>query len=107
MPKREGKRMVSFFICRKRHDLQRTSKRTFVALEAIGMQIADLLATRLVRRQLHRANAGTVLALCLARTRNMDIGERSRQRSLLRRHPSRDSSHRAERTPGAWRKDEQ
>ena len=99
--------MVSCFIGRKRHDLQRTGEGALVALEAIGMQIANLLATRLIRCQLHRANAGTVLALCLARTRNMDIGERSRQRSLLRRHPSRDSSHRAERTPGAWRKDEQ
>lgn len=90
-----------------RHDLQRASEGALVALEAIGMQIANLLATRLVRRQLHRADAGAILALGLTCTRNMDIGERSRQRSLLRRYPTRNSSHRAERTPSAWRIDEQ
>ena len=50
------------------HYLRGTSKYALTALQAVGMQIADDLAARVVRRELHRADAGTLLALHLTGT---------------------------------------
>ena len=70
------------------------------------MQIADSLAARVVGRELHRADAGALLALHLTGIRHVDIRECLGQWSLLRCYPIGDGSHRAERTPCAWRIDE-
>ena len=40
------------------HYLSRTGLSTLATLQAVGMQIADSLAARVVGRELHRADAG-------------------------------------------------
>ena len=88
------------------HNLRGTGQSTLATLQAVRMQIADGLAARIVRRELHRADAGTLLALHLTGTRYVDIREYLGQWSLLRCYPIGDGSHRAERTPCAWCIDE-
>ncbi len=88
------------------HYLSRTGLSTLATLQAVGMQIADSLAARVVGRELHRADAGALLALHLTGIRHVDIRECLGQWSLLRCYPIGDGSHRAERTPCAWRIDE-
>lgn len=88
------------------HNLYRTSHHTFAALYAIGMQIARLHASAVIRCQLHRAYTRTALALHLASVGNMYVGKTGRERSLFRRHPRRQRAHRAERAPGARRVNE-
>ena len=70
------------------------------------MQIADDLAARVVGRELHRADAGALLALHLTGTRYVDVREGLGQWSLLRCYPIGDGSHWTERTPCAWCIDE-
>ncbi len=88
------------------HNLCWTSQCTSVTFQAVGMQIAYFLAARIVRSELHRAYTGTLLTLHLTRTRHVDIGKCLGQRGAFRSHPVRDSPHRAERAPCAWRIDE-
>ena len=88
------------------HNLRGTSWYALTALQAVRMQIADGLAARVVGRELHRADAGALLALHLTGIRHVDIRECLGQWSLLRCYPIGDGSHRAERTPCAWRIDE-
>ena len=88
------------------HYLSRTGLSTLATLQAVGMQIADSLAARVVGRELHRADAGALLALHLTGIRHVDIRECLGQWSLLRCYPIGDGSHRAERTPCAWGIDE-
>ena len=88
------------------HYLSRTGLSTLATLQAVRMQIADSLAARVVGRELHRADAGALLALHLTGIRHVDIRECLGQWSLLRCYPIGDGSHRAERTPCAWRIDE-
>ena len=57
------------------HYLSRTGLSTLATLQAVGMQIADSLAARVVGRELHRADAGTLLALHLTGIRHVDIRE--------------------------------
>ena len=70
------------------------------------MQIADSLAARVVGCELHRADAGALLALHLTGTRQVDVRERLGQWSLFGSYPVRDGPHRAERAPCAWCIDE-
>ena len=70
------------------------------------MQIADDLAARVVGRELHRADAGALLALHLTGTRYVDAREGLGQWRLFGSYPVGDSSHGTERTPCAWRIDE-
>ena len=58
-----------------RHNLRRTGKDTLAALQTVGMQIADSLAAGVVGRELHGADAGATLALHLAGTGYVDVGE--------------------------------
>ena len=55
------------------HYLSRTGLSTLATLQAVGMQIADSLAARVVGRELHRADAGALLALHLTGTRYVDV----------------------------------
>ena len=66
------------------HYLSRTGLSTLATLQAVGMQIADSLAARVVGRELHRADAGALLALHLTGIRHVDIRECLGQWSLLR-----------------------
>ena len=50
------------------HDLRGTGLYALTALQAVGMQIADGLAASVVRRELHRADTGTILTFHLAGT---------------------------------------
>ena len=50
------------------HNLRGTGQSTLATLQAIWMQIADGLAARVVRCELHRADAGTLLAFHLTGT---------------------------------------
>ena len=70
------------------------------------MQITDFLATGVVGCELHRTDAGALLAFHLTGTRHVDVRECLGQWSLLRCYPIGDGSHRAERTPCAWGIDE-
>ena len=88
------------------HNLRGAGQSTLATLQTIWMQIADFLAARVVRCELHRADASTLLALHLTGTRHVDVCECVWQWSLLRCYPIGDGSHRAERTPCAWRTDE-
>ena len=88
------------------HYLRRASQCAFAALEAVGMQIACLLAATVIGGKLHRTDAGTTLTLHLTGTRYVDVRKSLGQRCLLRSHPIGDSTHRTERAPGAWRIDE-
>ncbi len=88
------------------HNLRGTGQSTLAALQTVGMQIADGLAARVVGRELHRADAGALLALHLTGIRHVDIRECLGQWSLLRSYPVGDSSHGAKRTPCAWGIDE-
>ena len=87
------------------HNLCGASQSTLATLQAIWMKIAYLLATRVVGRELHRTDAGAALALHLAGTLYMNVGERLREWSLFRSYPVGDGSHGAERTPGTRRID--
>ena len=88
------------------HYLRGTGQSTLATLQAVRMQIADGLAARVVGRELHRADTGTLLALHLTGTRYVDIRECLWQWCLFRSYPIGDGSHRAERTPCAWGIDE-
>ena len=88
------------------HNLRGTGQSTLATLQAIWMQIADGLAARVVRCELHRADTGALLALHLTGTRHVDVCECLGQWSLLRCYPIGDGSHWTERTPCAWRIDE-
>ena len=70
------------------------------------MQIACLLAARVVGGELHRAHAGATLAFHLTSAAHMDGLETFGQRFLLGRHPAGDGSHGAETAPGAGSIDE-
>ena len=50
------------------HNLRGTSWYALTALQTVRMQIADDLAARVVGRELHRADAGALLALHLTGT---------------------------------------
>ena len=50
------------------HNLRGTGQSTLAALQTVRMQIADDLAARVVGRELHRADAGALLALHLTGT---------------------------------------
>ena len=65
------------------------------------MQIARLLASAVVGRQLHGADTSATLTLHLTRCTNMYSGKGLGQRLITRGYPRRDGSNRAERTPGA------
>ena len=86
--------------------LRGAGQSTLATLQTVWMQITDFLATRVVGCELHRADAGALLALHLTGTRYVDVREGLGQWSLLRCYPIGDSSHRAERTPCAWCIDE-
>ena len=88
------------------HYLRWAGLSTLATLQTIWMQIADFLAARVVRCELHRADAGTLLALHLTGTRYVDVRECLGQWSIFRCYPIGDGSHRAERTPCAWGIDE-
>ena len=88
------------------HNLRGTGQSTLAALQTVRMQIAYGFAARVIGCELHRADAGTLLALHLTGTRYVDIRECLGQWSLLRCYPVGDGSHGAERTPCAWRIDE-
>ena len=88
------------------HNLRGTGQSTLAALQTVRMQIAYGLAARIVGRELHRADTGTLLALHLTGTRYVDIRECLWQWCLFRSYPIGDGSHRAERTPCAWCIDE-
>ena len=55
------------------HNLRGTGQSTLAALQTVGMQIADGLAARVVGRELHRADAGALLAFHLTGTRHVDV----------------------------------
>ena len=57
------------------HNLRGTGHSTLAALQTVGMQITDFLAARVIGCELHRADAGTLLALHLTGTRNVDVRE--------------------------------
>ena len=84
---------------------QRTGFFALTTLQTVGMQIADFLATALIRGELHGTDAGAHLALLFTFAADVDICERLGKRSLLRSHPTGDGSHRTERAPHAWRID--
>ena len=88
------------------HYLRGAGQCTLATLQTVGMQITDFLATRVVGCELHRADAGALLAFHLTGTRYVDVREGLGQWSLLRCNPIGNGSHRAERTPCAWRIDE-
>ena len=88
------------------HNLRGTSWYALTALQAVRMQIADGLAARVVRCELHRTDARALLALHLTGTRYVDAREGLGQWRLLGSYPVGDSSHGAERTPCAWCIDE-
>ena len=50
------------------HNLCGTGQYTLATLQTVGMQIAYSLATRVIRRELHGAYAGALLALHLTGT---------------------------------------
>ena len=50
------------------HYLRWAGLSTLATLQAVGMQIADSLAARVVGRELHGTDAGTLLALHLTGT---------------------------------------
>ena len=50
------------------HNLRGTGQYALTTLQAVGMQIADDLATGVVGRELHRADAGALLAFHLTGT---------------------------------------
>ena len=50
------------------HNLCRTGQRTLATLQTVRMQIAYSLAARVVGCELHRADAGALLALHLTGT---------------------------------------
>ena len=85
------------------HDLRRASQCAFAALEAFGMQITRLLAATVKGGELHRTDAGTTLTLHLTGTRYVDVRKGLWQWCILWSHPAGDSTHGAERAPGAWR----
>ena len=88
------------------HNLRRAGQCAFAALDAVGMQIARLLAATVIGRELHRTDTGTVLTLHLTGTRNVDVRKSLGQRCLLWSHPAGDGTHRTERAPCAWCIDE-
>ena len=57
------------------HNLRGTGQSTLAALQTVGMQIADGLAARVVGRELHRADAGALLAFHLTGPRHVDVCE--------------------------------
>ena len=65
------------------HYLRWAGLSTLATLQAVGMQIADSLAARVVGRELDRADAGALLALHLTGTRQVDVRERLGQWSLF------------------------
>ena len=50
------------------HNLRGTGQSTLAALQTVGMQIAYGLAARVIGCELHRADAGALLALHLTGT---------------------------------------
>ena len=88
------------------HNLRGTGQSTLATLQAVGMQIADSLAARVIGRELHRADAGALLAFHLTGTRHVDVRECFWQWSFLRCYPVGDGSHGTKRTPCAWCIDE-
>ena len=89
-----------------RRDFQRAGADTLAALQAVGMEVARLLASAVVGRELHGADAGAVLALRFAGRRHMDVGEGTGQGLAAGRYPRGNRAHRAERAPRARRVDE-
>ena len=65
------------------------------------MQIAYLLAAGIVGLELHWTDTGAHLALHLALTADVNVGECFGQRGFLRGYPTRDGPHGTERAPGA------
>ena len=57
------------------HNLRGASWYALTALQAVRMQIADGLAARVVRCELHRTDARALLALHLTGTRYVDVRE--------------------------------
>ena len=55
------------------HNLCGTGQYTLATLQTVGMQIAYSLATRVVGCELHRADAGALLAFHLTSTRHVDV----------------------------------
>ena len=88
------------------HNLRGTGQSTLAALQAVGMQITYSLAARVIGCELHRADAGALLALHLTGIRHVDVRECLGQWSFLRCYPVGDGSHGTERTPCAWCIDE-
>ena len=70
------------------HNLRRTSQRAFAAFQTVGIEIAYFLAARVVGRELHRTDAGTVPALHLTGTRYVDVRKGLGQRCLLGGYPA-------------------
>ena len=74
-----------------RRYFQRAGADALAALQAVGMEVARLLASAVVGRELHGADAGAVLALRLAGRRHMDVGEglfpfSPKKRAAIARH---------------------
>ena len=88
------------------HYLRWAGLSTLATLQAVGMQIADDLAARVIGCELHRADASTLLALHLTGTRHVDVRECFWQWCFLRCYPVGDGSHGTKRTPCAWCIDE-
>ncbi len=88
------------------NNLRGTGQYALTTLQTVGMQITDFLATGVVGSELHRADAGALLAFHLTGTRHVDIRECLGQWCFLRCYPVGDGSHGTERTPCAWCIDE-
>ena len=86
------------------HDVCGAGHGAFLALDAVGVQIAFGRSATVVGSELHGAYAGAALTLHLAAAIYVYV-LKGLSPTLLGRYPRRDGAHRAERTPGARRKD--
>ena len=89
--------LISLLLLIHFHDFRRASHDASSALDTVRMQVSAFIATRFVRSKLHRANLGTSLAHHLTSRRHTYPRETSLL--LLRSDPSRERTHRTERTP--------
>jgi len=88
------------------HNLRWAGQCAFAAFQTVGIEIANLLSSAVVRCELHRTNAGAIHTLHLTSTRYVDIRKGLGQWCFLGGYPARDGTHGAERAPGAWCIDE-
>ena len=88
------------------HNLRRACQHTLTTFQTVGIKKAYFLPAAVVGRELHRTYTGATHTFHLTCTRYVDVREGLGERFLLRSHPARDRTHRAERAPSAWRIDE-